>query len=202
MKQIKYILALILFIFIFQNNIYSITGSEAVTKLTERLKSTSTMEGIISISYASGITHSGIFKFKSPGHFNIKFSNPAGKQIISDSKKLWIYDESSRVCGVQDLSKSYSGGLASLIKGYFAVVNETGNKILIKLKSNNKYYSEINILVDKSYIIKKVVFKKEDGNGFSIILSNVKIGKAIHGNVFSFDVPANAQLIKNPLNIR
>lgn len=203
MNKIKYIFVILIYILSFQVNSYSLTGEEAINKTAAKLNSISTMEGIISLSYSSGMVYTGVFKFLAPGYFHIKFTNPAGKTIVSNGKKLWIYDETNNVCGVQDLEpEKYSGGLASLTKGYFAIVNESENKTIIKLKSNEKVFKEISLLVNKSYMLKKISFQKEDGEGFSAILSNVKTGHKIHHRHFNFDVPANAQLIKNPLNIR
>jgi outer membrane lipoprotein-sorting protein len=201
MKFLK-IFALFIYIISFSTLSFAITGSEAVEKFQKRMRSIRTMEGIISISHPSGEAYTGIFKYMSPGKFYIKFSNPAGKIIVSNNKKVWIFDSTKNVCGVQDLGTNYSGGIASIINGYFAMVNETNGSTIIKLKKSDRKYSEINILVDKSFLLKKVIFKTEKGGGFSAILSNVQIGKNFHNGQFEFDVPANAQTIKNPLDIR
>jgi outer membrane lipoprotein-sorting protein len=184
-------------------SIQALTGDEAVEKFKARFYSAKTMKGVISMSYSSGEMYTGSFKYMTPGKFDIKLSVPSGKEIVTNGKKLWVYDKSNNICGVQDVDKTLSGGVAGFINGYMAIATPSGAAdTIIKLKSPNKFYRDISITLDSSFMIKKAVFRNEKGDGFAVTFSNVTINEQIAPGVFDFSVPPNAQLVKNPLDVR
>ncbi|MGL4369196.1 MAG: LolA family protein, partial [Spirochaetota bacterium] len=131
---------------------FAMTGDEAVAKMKSRIYGASTMRGVISLSYSSGEMQTGAFKYMSPGKFNIQFSNPEGKVITTNGKKLWVYDKADNVCGVQDVDKTFSGGIASFANGYLAIASPSGaSDTIIRLKSPNRGYRDVIILVDGSF---------------------------------------------------
>jgi len=182
---------------------YALTGDEAVAKLKSRIYSAGTMRGVISLSHSSGEMYTGSFKYMSPGKFYIQFSTPPGKIIATNGKKLWVYDKADNVCGVQDVDKTVSGGIAGYINGYMSISSPSGaTDTIIKLKSPNRTYRDIIILVDSSFMPKKITFRQENGDGFTATLSNIVINEPMAPGLFDFNVPANAQVVKNPLNVR
>jgi len=184
-------------------SIQALTGEEAVEKFKSRFYSAQTMKGQIALSYSSGEMFTGSFKYMAPGKFDIKFSVPSGKEIITNGRKLWVYDKSSNVCGVQDVDRSLSGGVAGFISGYMAIASSSGAAdTIIKLKSPNKFYRDISITVDSSFMIKKAVFRNEKGDGFQATFSNITFNEQIAPGAFDFSVPPNVQLVKNPLDVR
>ncbi len=182
--------------------VFAISGDEAVSKFKARMNSLTTLEGVISITYSTGALQSGSFKYMAPGKIYVKFNNPAGKTIVSNGKKLWIYDASTQICGVQELGGGGSGGIASLVNGYYAIATPRGSDTIIKLKASNRTYSDLTLLVDSNFTLKNASFRDAAGNGFSVSLSGLRIGENMHAGLFDFDVPSNAQLVKDPLNIR
>ena len=138
-----------------------------------------------------------------PGKIYIKFSSPAGQVIVSNGKSLWIYSPGNNICGVQDLSGGGSGGIAAFTSGYLAIVTAQGpGGYTIKLKANDKSYNEILLILDSTFFLKRAVFKSKDGGSISFSLSNISTTAPVMANIFSFDVPASAQVVKNPLNIK
>ncbi len=184
-------------------NAYAITGDEAVARFKKRMYSAGKLTGIISWSTGSGMTYTGSFKYLNPGKIYVKFSNPSGKTIVSNGRKLWVYSPASNTVGVQDLGRGGSGGIASFVNGYFAIVTSQGaGGYTIKLKNNEKRFSEITIITDGSFFLKRAIFKTQNGLAYNFSISNVSTSAAVVPTIFSFDVPASAQVVTNPLNIQ
>jgi len=180
---------------------YSITGSEALGKFQSRMYSIGKMTGIIQWT-TGGRTLTGHFKFMAPGKIYIKFSNPSGKIVVSNGRKLWVYNPHSKICAVQEAG-GLSGGIASMTKGYFAIVtSQSKSGYTIKLKNNDRTYSEIIIVTDSTFFLRKAIFKSKKGGTTAFTLSNISHSAAVLKTMFDFNVPASAQVVNNPLNIR
>jgi outer membrane lipoprotein-sorting protein len=182
---------------------FALTGDEALSNFRGRMNSIGKLTGIISWSHSSGETYTGSFKYMSPGKIYIKFSSPSGKVIVSNGRSLWVYNPGSNICGIQDLGGGGSGGIAALTTGYFAIVTAQGpGGYTIKLKSNDKSFSEIILMVDSTFFLKKAILKSKDGGTYNFSISNVNTSAAVIPSIFDFNVPSNSQVVKNPLNIK
>lgn len=182
---------------------FAITGDEALNSFRNRMNSIGKLTGIIAWSHSSGETYTGSFKYMSPGKIYIKFSNPSGKIIVSNGRSLWVYTPGSNICGVQDLGGGGSGGIAALTQGYFAIVTAQGpGGYTIKLKNNDKSFTEIILMVDSTFFLKKAILKSKDGGTYNFSISNISTSAAVIPTIFDFNVPANSQVVKNPLNIK
>jgi outer membrane lipoprotein carrier protein len=180
---------------------YSITGSEALAKFQTRMYNIGKMTGIIQWT-TGGKTFTGSFKFMAPGKIYIKFSNPSGKIVVSNGRKLWVYNPHSHICAVQDAG-GLSGGIAGMTKGYFAIVSsQSSSGYTIKLKNNDRAYSEIILVTDSTFFLRKAIFKSKKGGTTAFTISNVSRSAAVLKTMFDFNVPASAQVVNNPLNIR
>lgn len=204
----KKILLKMLFITIFAAAFFpvpgkAVSGDEALQAFRGRMSSIGSLEGTLTMKYSSGPIQTGQFKFMSPGKFIIKFTNPSGKVICSNGRKLWVYDPSSAICGIQELIPgSMSGGIAGMLNGYMAIASSSGSDYTIKLKGTGKGYTNINILADKSFMLKKVSFFSERGEGLEVSLSNVRANPGLHAGLFEFNVPTSCLIVKDPLNVR
>jgi outer membrane lipoprotein-sorting protein len=215
------IIIILIFIFRVTAPAFPMTGEEAMTKLNERMSGAGTLTGKISVSYQSGQTYSGIFMFMKPGKIYVKITEPPGKFIITNGKKLWIYDSLTDVCGVQEMDTEevstvneadnkpsteikpkLRGGLYFLFKNYAAKLITDAANHTIELTNESRQYSEIKIILNPDFMLASASFKDKEGNGFTVKLSDVKAGEKIAPGIFNFHVPAEAQVIKNPLNIR
>lgn len=183
--------------------VHALTGEEAVVRLQQKMRSISTLSGTISWTTSNGFTYTGTFKFKSPDKLYINLTAPGGKTIVTNGKKLWVFDKSSNVCGVQDVGEGYSGGIAAIVSGYNALLASQGpNGYTIKLRSFDKPYPEIIIVTDADFLLKKLILKNKQGESTSYTVSNVIVGENIPSGYFDFKPPTNAQTVKNPLNIQ
>ena len=201
MKKLTFIIALaVLSIPAFS---YAITGDEAVANFKARWFSIGTMRGNVSWTYGSGEGYTGTFQYMSPGRFLIKFSQPSGKTICSNGRRLWVFDSGSNICGIQELDRGGSGGIAGMISGCLAIVTAQGpSGYTIKLKNSPSGYSDITLVLDGSFMLKKAVFKDKKGDNLTVTLSNVSVGAALNPGLFDFNVPSSAQVVKNPLDVR
>ena len=183
-------------------HLYAITGEEAVTRLRSRMYRISTMTGTISWSHSSGMMYTGTFSYKAPGKIYVTFSRPPGKSIISNGRTLWVYNSVSKVCTIQELSGGGSGGIAGIVRGYNAIASPNKAGYTIKLKNNEKKFTDITILVDTSFLLRRVMLKTGNGETLIINLSDVNTGVDIRPDIFDFKVPENAQIIKNNVTIQ
>jgi len=181
----------------------AMTGDEALKKFQGRMYGITTMAGNISWMYHSGQSYSGSFKYMAPGKIHVKFTSPSGRILATNGRRLWVYDSSSNICGVQDVGQGGSGGIAGLVNGYLAILTSQGpSGYTLKLKNPEKTYSEITLVLDGSFMLKKAVLGGKEGDGLTVTLSNVRTGVSMIPGMFDFSVPSNAQVVKNPLNVK
>ncbi len=183
---------------------FAVTGEEALNSFRQHMAGINKISGLISISTGSGAMYTGVFKYARPGKLYLKFSNPTGRTLVTNGKKLWVYNAGSKICGMQEVTpNSFSGGLAYLTKGYPAIVTgQSGNGCTIKLKNEAKTYPEILLSLDSNFFPKKAVFKNHDGGETTFTISNVNYSPDFIDSIFDYNIPANAQVVKNPLNIK
>ncbi|MCX7677680.1 MAG: hypothetical protein N2316_00525 [Spirochaetes bacterium] len=181
---------------------FSITGEEALAKFRARMESISTMRGTISWTDESGFMYTGNFKYMAPNKIYVKFISPSGKIIAANGRKLYVYNASTNICGIQDLGGGGSGGISALVSGYMAIAFGGPSGYTIKLSSNEKHYTNITLVTDGNFLLKKAILKTKTGGGTTISLSGIIIGEGISPGIFDFNVPPGAQVVNNPLNIR
>lgn len=221
MKPVK---TIILILILFPSAALPITGDEALQKFKDHMAGIKTMKGQISLVYQNGEMFSGNFKYMFPGKIFIQLSEPSGKTIISNGKKLWAYDSLSGICGVQELNIDVEedkqknenkdkenkrfriqdrGGPSVLLSGYqVTAVSEEKSGLSIELTNESRRYTEIKLVLNNEFMLIKAIFKNTKDEGFMIKLSEVKTGEKIVPGLFDFNVPANSQVVKNPLDIR
>ena len=214
--------------------LFPITGDEAASKLKQRIIGIEKLSGTISYSPMTGQSYTGNFMYVAPGKLFIKFSDPNGKILVTNAKKLWLYDPSSKVCAIQnlDIESESSGGITSILDGYSAevITGKSGN-ITVTFSNREKEISDIILNLDSTFFIKrgKLLKKRkekapvqpkteinEEGKEeakeeaaeekeqehFTFSLSNLNFSPDILENIFDYKVPSDAQIIKNPLNIK
>lgn len=203
MKKItKISIIAFLTLLMFQSYSYSIPGDEAVKKFQERMRNIGTMRGTISWTEPSGMLYSAEFSYKAPGKIYVKFKSPHDKMIISDGSKLWVYDSRRKICGIQDLKKHGSGGLIGMINGYMAIAKESSSGYTLRLKNSEARYTDITILLDSSFLLKRIMLRMNTGKHIAISLANVKTGVKFEEKMFKFDIPGNTKVVRNPLNFK
>lgn len=193
-----------IFILLIASLSFAMTGDQAANKFRQHLTEIGKMSGIISISSGTGLMYTGVFKYAKPGKIYMKFSNPTGRTLVTNGRKLWVMNAGSKVCGIQDLTEtSLSGGIAYMTKDYLAIVtSQRGNGCTIKLKNDDKIYPEIILFLDKNFFPKKAILKDRKGEKISFSISKVNYKPDFIDSIFEYSIPANTHVVKNPLNIK
>lgn len=185
--------------------LYPINEEEAVQAFKKRMNTAEKLSGTISYTSIEGQNYSGSFKYMAPGCLYIKFSNPQGKLLVSNAKKLWLYDPHTKVCAIQDLDieGGMSGGITSILEGYTpALLPKEKQGCALKFNNPQQEISDIILYLDDSFFITRGAFLDKEGKGFTFSITNLDHAPDIVKKIFDFDVPPNVQIIKNPLNVK
>jgi len=167
---------------------------------------------------------SGTSYYKNPGKIKYSFNNPAGDEIVSDGKTLWIYINRLGAVGKQDLTldkKDSSGsifqtssakGLDRLFRKYhykFNSINqpqkdETDGKQYFVLALDQRVkiggFEKMLLYVDsEEYLIRKTVAVDARGKETTIIFSNYNLNPELEDGIFNYHISGNAKIVNNPL---
>lgn len=184
-------------------SLYALSGEEAVARFQQKMRSIDTLSGTISWTTSAGFTYTGTFKYKAPDKLYLNFTAPSGKVIVTNGRSLWVFDKSSNVCGIQDVGGGYSGGVASLVSGYNAMLASQGlGGYTIKLRNFEKAFPELVIVTDANFLLRKLILKDKNGDSTTYTISNLTAGQNIPSGHFDFKPPTSAQTVRNPLNIQ
>lgn len=162
-----------------------------------------TIRAYFSFTDESGTGMEGLLRYWYPGRIRLDLSEPAGKKIVTNGKYLWVYDESRKVAGRQNLSaKSLSGGLKWL-RGYEEVtaIPQLDGHIL-QLRSKKRRWKTVTVRMGSDYIPLSIVMDNDQGSTQTLTLSDIKTGQSFMGKIFDFRFPGSVQLIENPLNLK
>ncbi|MDY6933147.1 MAG: outer-membrane lipoprotein carrier protein LolA [Spirochaetota bacterium] len=181
----------------------SINGDEALELFKTRLSSIKTIKGKVTLSYNIGEVYIGSLKYMSPDKIHVEFQKPKGKIIVCNGKKLWVYDYSSNVCGVQDLDREKYSNITELLSSYIAILlSKDKSGYRIRLTNYMQEYYEITLSMDTTFFLREAVFKSSQVDGFTLSLADVIIDEKMTPGIFDYDVPATALVGKNPLDVR
>lgn len=201
MKGFK--ISIIISSILYASLVFSLSGEDAVEKFRNRMFRLNKLTGVISWTSLDGQTYSGSFKYLGPDKIYVKFTSPTEKILVSNGKTLWIYNLGTNLCGIQELSKgTTSGGIAGLVDGYNGIAAGGDTGYTIKLKNEEKQFSEIILSVDGTFLLKGAIFKRDDGRIISFSISDVSTEADVNPTLFNFKVPKGVQIVKNPMNIR
>ncbi len=180
----------------------ALTGDEAVGKFQARINGVGTMSGTISWMYQSGQGYSGTFKYMAPGRSWLNSPAPRADTLLERKATLGFrfFQQYLRRPGPRPRG---SGGLAGLVSGYLAILTAQGpSGYTIKLKNSERAYSDVTLALDGSFLPRKIVLLNKAGDGMSITFTNIRTGESMAPGIFDFSVPSNAQLVKNPLDVK
>lgn len=177
---------------------YALTAEEAVAKFKARMYSAGSLSGTLSWGYENEMQYTGNFKYM-PGKIYVKLSNPSGKIIVCNGRKLWVYNQANNICGVQETAGG-SGGLSGILVGYNGIVMTQQSGYTVRLTKSNAHYSEITLRLDSTFLLKSASLKDKSGNTLRFTL-NLDSAPVMNSH-FEFNIPSNAQVVQNPLQIK
>jgi len=183
--------------------VWAIPASEILERFKNRMTNFENLSGTISWTTQLGITYIGNFKYINPGKLYIKITSPQSSLLVANRKKLWLYDPSHKICSLQNLDNKLSGGIVNLIKEYQPILSEkTADGYIIQLVNSSKPYPTIIISMDETFFLKKTVLIDKANKETNLTIISPSTTENIMKKFFKFEVPANTQVIKNPLDIK
>ena len=196
-------LILIIFFICFQTQIFAFTEEEALVRFQNRMTNFETLTGTMVWTTELGITYIGSLQYINPGKIYIKITSPQNSIFVSNGRKIWLYDPENKICSIQNLDDKFSGGVSSLTKGYtLSDLQETSDGFSFQLDNKGNFFPKLLVMVDKTFFLKKIVFITKQEKETSLTIINPKTTESIREKIFSFNVPANTQVVKNPLDIK
>ena len=197
------------------------TVSDVVSKVKERFSGFETYQAdfkIVTEKSGNKINKSGTIKYKSSNKMLIDFKNPFGQKIVSDGKKMWIYLPSMNVVAEQDLksdsdsifSSSTSSGLKRLFSKYhYKWASKTQPEkqsdgsvrytLLLKQRETRSGFRNIKLWINEDYLITKAFGESTTGKSVEINFKNIKTNIELPNNIFQFDIPSKARIVRNPM---
>lgn len=170
-------------------------------------------------------TKKGVCYYKKGGKIKYEFSDPAGDEIVSDGKILWIFIKRLNAAGKQDLAlnkTTKSGtpifsalteeGLSRIFRKYHYKFDSI-EQPQVSPKDNKKYFvlaleqrekiggfETMTLYVDEeTFFIKKAVASDGRGKTTTVEFYSIDKNADIQDGIFNFHPDGNAKIVNNPL---
>jgi len=160
--------------------------------------------------------YNGKIKYKKPEKILLDFEKPEEQKIVSDGKTLYIYIPHLKVVVEQSLSESVESsilttssltGLSRLFNEYSFSFFDTSSiqnfnntqayHLILHQKSPQVGFKSMDMWVSKNGLILQTNGVSPNGTRVSLTFSNIRINSEIPDYIFDFEVPADAQIIRN-----
>ena len=162
------------------------------------------------------VSYLGVIKYKKPDKILLEFDEPEEQKIVSNGDVLYIYIPYLKVVAQQSLSESTESmilstasesGLSKLFDEYSFSFYDTST--LQPFGGTNAYHLKLNQKRPKVGFKQMDFWVSEDGlilqsNGVSpnevevsLTFSNIRLNEELPDYIFDFEVPADAQIIRN-----
>lgn len=197
------------------------TVTDVVKKVRDKFSELESYQAdfkIISEKWGDKSYKNGIIKYKAANRMLVEFSSPKGQKIIANGKNMWIYIPSMNVVAEQDL-KSESGslfssatgsGLKRLFSKYhykFASKKQPEKQsdgtmrytLFLKQRETRSGFRTIKLWISEDYLITKAQGVSTTGKSVEIDFNNIKTNVSLSNEIFDFDIPSKARIIKNPM---
>ena len=146
----------------------------------------------------------GQMQLKRPNQFRWDYNKPYEQQIISDGKKVWLYDTDLAQVTVQELSKALGSSPAALLAGddnlekNFKLVNAFRKDDLDWVSTNPKDkesgFDKIS-LGFKDDVLQEMDMVDSFGHQTKIVFSNLEQNPVIEPKTFLFKAPKGVDVV-------
>jgi len=162
-------------------------------------------------------TQTGTIRYKSSDRLLVEFSQPSGQKIVANDKTMWIYIPSMNVVAEQDLKSDtgfFSTGTKSGLKRLFSKyhyrfaskeqpeVQDDGSKcytLILKQKETRSGFRTLKLWVSPEYFIVRAAGETSTGKRVDISFTNIRTDVKHPNGIFRMEMPARANVIKNPM---
>jgi outer membrane lipoprotein carrier protein len=152
-------------------------------------------------------TESGIIMLRKPGKMRWDYSQPAGKQFVSDGKMIWLYTpsensvERSKFKESEDMRVPLAFLLGRLhfdkeFRNIQARPEGAATRITAEPKSDNLPYSSVEFVVGADGHILEVKVAGFDKSVLRFIFDQERLNPNLDAKLFQFQVPKGAQVVE------
>lgn len=149
---------------------------------------------------------SGELTLRKPGRMRWDYTNPAGKQFVSDGKDVYLYTPDSNRVEKTKLKASddmraplaFLLGKLDFAKDFrdFEVKQEGANTLVIaRAKTDKLPYEKVQMLVTPDGTIQRLVIDGQDQSILTFQFSGEKLNPAVDDARFKFQMPPGATLV-------
>jgi outer membrane lipoprotein carrier protein len=152
-------------------------------------------------------TESGIIMLRKPGKMRWDYSQPPGKQFVSDGKMIWLYTpsensvEKSKFKESEDMRVPLAFLLGRLhfdkeFRNIQAHPEGAATRITAEPKSDNLPYSSVEFVVGADSHILEVKVAGFDKSVLRFIFDQERLNPNLDAKLFQFQVPKGAQVVE------
>ncbi|RKX99345.1 MAG: hypothetical protein DRP55_07425 [Spirochaetes bacterium] len=196
-------------------NIKIVSVNDVKKLMSEKFKTIN--DYTANFEWINGDAHyKGKIEYKKPDKILLEFEEPKDQKIVSDGKILYIYLPSLRVVVKQTLSEGTESEILTTQseKGLYKLFNEYAfsfydKSTLQKFDDTMAYhlklfqkqpkvgFKKMDIWVSKEGLILQSNGVSPNGLNVSLTFFNIKLNTEVPDYIFDFEIPADAQVIRN-----
>lgn len=150
-------------------------------------------------------TTSGTFELARPDRFNWTYAKPHEQQIVSDGKKMWIYDKDLAQVTVSPVAKKLGQAPIALLGGGTPLsesfkLSDDGAREgldwveLIPKQQRNAQFDRI-LLGLSAGLVRQMVLYDQFGHRTVIQLTHIALNPALPASDFSFSAPPGVDVV-------
>lgn len=184
--------------------------SAAVKRLTELLNQAQTISARFSQLTLDGSGSqlqetAGELSLKRPGLFRWHTDAPQEQLLVSNGKKVWLYDPDLEQVTIQEMDQRLthtpalllSGDVSKISESFAISYKEAGNVVDFTLKPKSKDTLFDNLRLSfRSGVLNDMQLIDSIGQRTNILFLNVKMNQPIKESEFTFEVPEGADVIQ------
>ncbi|WP_417662147.1 outer membrane lipoprotein chaperone LolA [Pseudomonas sp.] len=184
--------------------------SAAVKRLTELLNQAQTITARFSQLTLDGSGSqlqetAGELALKRPGLFRWHTDAPQEQLLVSNGKKVWLYDPDLEQVTIQEMDQRLthtpalllSGDVSKISESFAISYKEAGNVVDFTLKPKSKDTLFDNLRLSfRSGVLNDMQLIDSIGQRTNILFLNVKMNQPINESEFTFEVPEGADVIQ------
>lgn len=183
--------------------------AESVKRLTGLLQQAETLTGRFSQLSLDGTgtqlqETSGEIALKRPGQFRWHTDEPMEQLLVSNGKKVWLYDPDLEQVTIQTLDQRLThtpalllSGDVSAISDNFEVSHEQAGEVVdftLKPKAKDTLFDSLRLSF-RSGVINDMQMVDGVGQRTNILFQGVELNKPLKADLFTFEIPEGADVI-------